>query len=222
MFAARSQFLCPVMIFTLLIVAMCGQPSFAASTSYVYSKLAYLFNTKTPQMPKRSPIVGENKPIRYTQKSSDNSTSSSNGKTLSIPLPKLSKLTSNDSTAKQLSKLISTKLMVGVQFVLVVADVIQSFAKAASKKRMPSLAAAAAASSGLAGLTSTPVLAKKWSLLQSKVDSVMGIIERSVQDLPNFPRLHPQECLKRTICEAHNQPDKFGAAGLSLRVLFPS
>lgn len=57
--------------------------------------------------------------------------------------------------------------------------------------------------------------------LQSRVDSVMGWVERSVEHLPNFPRLHPQECVKRSICEAHNEPNKYGAIGFMLRFLFP-
>lgn len=58
--------------------------------------------------------------------------------------------------------------------------------------------------------------------LQGRVESVMGWVERSVEHLPNFPRLHPQECVKRSICEAHNEPNKYGAIGLTLRVLFPA
>lgn len=57
--------------------------------------------------------------------------------------------------------------------------------------------------------------------LQSRVDSMMGWIERSVEHLPNIPRLHPQECVKRSICEAHNDPNKYGAIGFMLRLLFP-
>lgn len=57
--------------------------------------------------------------------------------------------------------------------------------------------------------------------LQSRVDSMMGWIERSVEHLPNIPRLHPQECVKRSICEAHNNPNKYGAIGFMLRLLFP-
>lgn len=57
--------------------------------------------------------------------------------------------------------------------------------------------------------------------LQSRVDSMMSWIERSVEHLPNIPRLHPQECVKRSICEAHNDPNKYGAIGFILRLLFP-
>lgn len=58
--------------------------------------------------------------------------------------------------------------------------------------------------------------------LQSRVEYVMGWLERSIEHLPNFPRLHPQECVKRSICEAHHEPTKYGAIGLTLRLLFPA
>lgn len=58
--------------------------------------------------------------------------------------------------------------------------------------------------------------------LQGRVESVMGWVERSIEHLPNFPRLHPQECVKRSICEAHNDPNKYGAVGFMLRLLFPA
>lgn len=58
--------------------------------------------------------------------------------------------------------------------------------------------------------------------LQARVEYVMGWIERSIEHLPSFPRLHPQECVKRSICEAHNDPHKYGAIGFMLRLLFPA
>lgn len=61
----------------------------------------------------------------------------------------------------------------------------------------------------------------RFNPLQGPVDSVMSWIERSVEHLPNFPHLHPQECVKRSICEAHNRPDRFGMIGLMVRLLFP-
>lgn len=51
--------------------------------------------------------------------------------------------------------------------------------------------------------------------------SVMGWVEKSVDDLPSFPRLDAQECMKRSICEAHNQPKKYGLTGLVLQLFFP-
>jgi len=52
-------------------------------------------------------------------------------------------------------------------------------------------------------------------------ESIMGWVEKSVDDLPSFPRLDAQECMKRCICEAHNQPKKYGMIGLILQLFFP-
>jgi len=52
-------------------------------------------------------------------------------------------------------------------------------------------------------------------------ESIMGWVEKSVDDLPSFPRLDAQECMKRCICEAHNQPKKYGIIGLVLQLFFP-
>lgn len=57
---------------------------------------------------------------------------------------------------------------------------------------------------------------------RGQVEVAMGWIERSVERLPYLPRLHPQECVKRSICEAHNDPDKYGAIGFVLRLMFPA
>jgi len=52
-------------------------------------------------------------------------------------------------------------------------------------------------------------------------DSMMKWVERSVNDLPSFPRMNAQECMKRIICEAHNQPKKYGLLGFGLQLFFP-
>ncbi|UXI16698.1 hypothetical protein NH340_JMT02641 [Sarcoptes scabiei] len=52
-------------------------------------------------------------------------------------------------------------------------------------------------------------------------ESLMDWVERSVDDLPSIPRLDAQECMKRCICEAHNQPKKYGAVGLIIQLFFP-
>lgn len=52
-------------------------------------------------------------------------------------------------------------------------------------------------------------------------ESLMGWVERSVDDLPSIPRMDAQECMKRCICEAHNQPKKYGAVGLVIQLFFP-
>lgn len=58
-------------------------------------------------------------------------------------------------------------------------------------------------------------------LMQRQVGSMMSWIERSVEQLPSFPALHPQECVKRSVCEAHLMPHRYGALGFALRFLFP-
>lgn len=52
-------------------------------------------------------------------------------------------------------------------------------------------------------------------------ESIMSWVEKSVDDIPNLPRLDAQECMKRGICEAHNQPKKYGLMGLALQLFFP-
>ncbi|RWS01649.1 uncharacterized protein B4U79_10666 [Dinothrombium tinctorium] len=52
-------------------------------------------------------------------------------------------------------------------------------------------------------------------------ESIMSFVEKSVDDLPSLPRLDAQECVKRSICEAHNQPKKYGLVGLLLQLFFP-
>uniref|UniRef100_A0A6G1SGL2 Uncharacterized protein n=1 Tax=Aceria tosichella TaxID=561515 RepID=A0A6G1SGL2_9ACAR len=79
---------------------------------------------------------------------------------------------------------------------------------------------------GLASLLAPPQKLAQYAAgsggIQSRVEYVMDLLERSVEHLPIFPRLHPQECIKRSICEAHNEPNKYGAIGLTLRLLFPA
>lgn len=50
---------------------------------------------------------------------------------------------------------------------------------------------------------------------------VMSKVENSLDDLPSLPRLEPQECMKRSICEANHQPKKYGLMGLTIQLLFP-
>lgn len=52
-------------------------------------------------------------------------------------------------------------------------------------------------------------------------ESVMSYVERSLDNMPNLPRLEAQACMKRCICEAHNQPKKYGLTGLVLQLFFP-
>ncbi|GFS66488.1 uncharacterized protein TNIN_255991 [Trichonephila inaurata madagascariensis] len=57
--------------------------------------------------------------------------------------------------------------------------------------------------------------------LNSASEYMMSLVENSLEDLPSLPRLEAQECMKRSVCEAHNQPKKYGLIGLVLQLLFP-
>lgn len=57
--------------------------------------------------------------------------------------------------------------------------------------------------------------------IQGRLESFVSWIERSVEDLPAFPRLHPQECVKRAVCEVNHDSKKYGLPGLILQVMFP-
>ena len=52
-------------------------------------------------------------------------------------------------------------------------------------------------------------------------ESIMVWVERTLDNLPHLPRLEAQSCMKRVICEAHNQPKKYGLSGLLLQLFFP-
>lgn len=52
-------------------------------------------------------------------------------------------------------------------------------------------------------------------------ESVMVWVEKALDNMPNLPRLEAQACMKRCICEAHNQPKKYGLTGLVLQLFFP-
>ncbi|CAL1300963.1 unnamed protein product [Larinioides sclopetarius] len=44
--------------------------------------------------------------------------------------------------------------------------------------------------------------------LNSASEYLMSLVENSLEDLPSLPRLEAQECMKRSVCEAHSQPKK--------------
>ncbi|KAG8191318.1 hypothetical protein JTE90_006068 [Oedothorax gibbosus] len=79
------------------------------------------------------------------------------------------------------------------------------------------------------GVNGTDALEKQRSVRQSFLagglsgasEYVMSLVENSLEDLPSLPRLEAQECVKRSVCEAHNQPKKYGLIGLVLQLLFP-
>lgn len=58
------------------------------------------------------------------------------------------------------------------------------------------------------------------------VQSLLEKSHRAILDMaakvPNLvPRMDAQECLKRTICEAHNKPGRYGLMGVGLQLFFP-
>ncbi|XP_003742163.1 uncharacterized protein LOC100900874 [Galendromus occidentalis] len=57
--------------------------------------------------------------------------------------------------------------------------------------------------------------------LSGITEVVMRAVERSMEAIPSIPSLDPQECMKRSVCEAHNQPDRYGVVGLALQLIFP-
>lgn len=63
----------------------------------------------------------------------------------------------------------------------------------------------ASAGGGLAGLS----------------EFVMTRVDKGLEKFPSIPSLDPQECMKRSVCEAHNQPNKYGLIGLALQLLYP-
>ncbi|KAH9383544.1 uncharacterized protein LOC144149219 [Haemaphysalis longicornis] len=50
---------------------------------------------------------------------------------------------------------------------------------------------------------------------------VMTRVDKGLEKFPSIPSLDPQECMKRSVCEAHNQPNKYGLIGLALQLLYP-
>ncbi|XP_013794339.1 uncharacterized protein LOC106478346 [Limulus polyphemus] len=52
-------------------------------------------------------------------------------------------------------------------------------------------------------------------------ERVMTYVEQTLEELPSIPRLDAQECMKRSVCEAHNQPKKYGVIGILLQLFFP-
>ncbi|XP_076359825.1 uncharacterized protein LOC143252091 [Tachypleus tridentatus] len=52
-------------------------------------------------------------------------------------------------------------------------------------------------------------------------ERVMTYVEQTLEELPSIPRLDAQECMKRSVCEAHNKPKKYGLIGILLQFFFP-
>ena len=58
------------------------------------------------------------------------------------------------------------------------------------------------------------------SRLDSFIDFIMNFIDKLIDDIPEYPGLHPKQCIQRTICESHKRVDKYGRVGKVIRFLF--
>lgn len=52
-------------------------------------------------------------------------------------------------------------------------------------------------------------------------ETVMNFVDNSLDNLPRLPRLDAKECIKRSICEAHQYPEKYGTLGSGVQIFFP-
>ncbi|OQR68194.1 hypothetical protein BIW11_13060 [Tropilaelaps mercedesae] len=78
----------------------------------------------------------------------------------------------------------------------------------------------AATGRGIAGVTE--YVMKAVDRKNHPKDELMGLLDcSSIDRIPSIPSLDPQECMKRSVCEAHNQPDRYGLVGLTLQLIFP-
>ncbi|XP_077524231.1 uncharacterized protein LOC144135439 isoform X1 [Amblyomma americanum] len=59
-------------------------------------------------------------------------------------------------------------------------------------------------------------------LVQAVLDKSHRVLLDVAGKMPNLvPRMDAQECLKRTVCEAHNKPGRYGLIGIALQFFFP-
>ncbi|XP_054927627.1 uncharacterized protein [Dermacentor andersoni] len=59
-------------------------------------------------------------------------------------------------------------------------------------------------------------------LVQTALDKSHRLLLDVAAKMPNLvPRMDAQECLKRTVCEAHNKPGRYGLLGIALQFFFP-
>ncbi|KAH7951425.1 hypothetical protein HPB52_008948 [Rhipicephalus sanguineus] len=60
------------------------------------------------------------------------------------------------------------------------------------------------------------------SIVQTVLDKSHRLLLNMAAKMPNLvPRMDAQECLKRTVCEAHNKPGRYGLIGIALQLFFP-
>ncbi|XP_064485620.1 uncharacterized protein LOC135398123 isoform X2 [Ornithodoros turicata] len=72
--------------------------------------------------------------------------------------------------------------------------------------------------SGLPAISERTLFSKG---LSGMSELLMTRVDKGLEKFPTIPSLDPQECMKRSVCEAHNQPNKFGLVGLALQLLYP-
>ncbi|KAL3253681.1 hypothetical protein MRX96_054465 [Rhipicephalus microplus] len=59
-------------------------------------------------------------------------------------------------------------------------------------------------------------------IVHTVLDKSHRLLLNMAAKMPNLvPRMDAQECLKRTICEAHNKPGRYGIIGIALQLFFP-
>lgn len=59
-------------------------------------------------------------------------------------------------------------------------------------------------------------------LVQTALDKSHRLLLDVAAKMPNLvPRMDAQECLKRTVCEAHNKPGRYGLLGIAIQFFFP-
>ncbi|XP_070377613.1 uncharacterized protein [Dermacentor albipictus] len=104
---------------------------------------------------------------------------------------------------------------------------LRSLQHAADPRRSPvELGLMAAAAAGALLLLPPPSWAQGGAAadragLASLSEFVMTRVDKGLEKFPSIPSLDPQECMKRSVCEAHNQPNKYGLVGLALQLLYP-
>jgi hypothetical protein len=58
--------------------------------------------------------------------------------------------------------------------------------------------------------------------LQTLIDFVMSFVDNLLDKMPEYAGLDPQECIQRSVCEAHKHQHRFGVIGRFVRFLFRS
>lgn len=60
------------------------------------------------------------------------------------------------------------------------------------------------------------------AVIQTVLDKSHRLLLNAAAKIPNLvPRMDAQECLKRTVCEAHHKPGRYGLIGIALQLFVP-